>query len=1292
MNDEEEYVLTMPKVRTSDSHYIAWDRENVINQILADTQLFEKFYEYPPATRELAGDVARAVEEAIEGLDLKYLKSSMVREFVCLEFLKRGMTEYHNACMRVGTSLHDAHAIDTGEGYGARDNANLQANPETSHKHKADKMSKEQYLYMMPPKVADAHLKSYIHIHDLEYFGTRSFCMDASTIVPVFNGKQIKTLTPAEMMLDPNAPVSVPKENICAFTPHGTRPITKITRRNIGDDTMYKIKTISGRSIKVTGEHRVPILRDGQHMVIPASEIRVNDVLTTINTLTNLLLHTDAINLIDAFIETVPLDMLGNVYVRNTRHILTSLGLTFNEIVEKAGLVNYSKKWYTTGSIPIYEFKQICNAFNITDLTGCVIGCTGSTYTLSACLPLNEYLMEVLGAFIRSGVYSGDASKGDYYLTITGEPDRLLQYTNILMTMGINVTRYAPQREMYFGNKLVYLLFRYALGIKHATVSERLPSIVYNVREPLATAFMQGLFAIGRLHKHDLYTGVSMAVASMSEKMRQEVVLLLQKHGITVNIHDIVGDAQFLHFVKNKRSDRVGEYIVRSIESVVPSDGWVYDIFLDGDGSDESHTFIAGDGILIHNCMDSDLRYLYYYGFMPDGKGSSASVSAPAKNPEVAVLHAVKYLAASQTNFAGGQGYYNFLTFIAPYFEGLSYTQIKQYMQMMVYELTQMMIARGGQVIFSSLQLSPGVPTLWRDIPAVYKGRVWDGTGDVPKRTYGEFEQEVRLAFEALMDVMIEGDYWGKPFNFPKPEISIEPDFVTISDEIAAWDAEHPDIPTYKDLYLMAFDLAAKFGTPYFDNQIPAYRGAGKGISCYQCCLTGDTEVIAKRNDTVHTMPIEDLMPDDLLFTPTGFQPFASLLIQTIDGDTYEEDLVEITTDMGKVIRCTEDHMIPVHRGDSMDLTFVRADTVGIGDALCINNTLYYTDSLDNLEELCDDLGEELIAVIKSVPYTGKVYDPINVEGRTFWLRNGILSSNCAYNFSSNIDEDDEFFDKVYFRNGAHFSMGSLQVVTLNCPRAAYDAGNDVEKLIRNLKNYMNVARDVFVIKKRWIDEIIKCNKLPFVVQRPRDPVTGEPGTMAVDMDGLVCTIGVLGVNEMVQAITGYQLHESKEARKTALYVLAELNKHARTLSEEVGLKIVVARTPAETTCQRFAVSDLLNPEYTEKARAVVHGDIEAFDRMKKTTRDLPVYYTNGTHVAVDAPVSLPERMNIENPFFVLVQGGNIFHVWLGEAHPDPRGLYDFCMNIATRTQIGYFALTRDMTVPVNRYTWYTGE
>ncbi len=153
----------------------------------------------------------------------------------------------------------------------------------------------------------------------------------------------------------------------------------------------------------------------------------------------------------------------------------------------------------------------------------------------------------------------------------------------------------------------------------------------------------------------------------------------------------------------------------------------------------------------------------------------------------------------------------------------MDYEEIRQLMQMFVYEMTQMMVARGGgQVVFSSVQLSPGVPTLWKDKPCVYRGKVWNGE-QAPLRTYGEFEREVRLLFKALMEVMLEGDYWGgKPFSFPKPEISIEPDFLTEDEE---FNREHPDLPTYQDLYLMTFELASKYGSPYYDNQIPAYRG-----------------------------------------------------------------------------------------------------------------------------------------------------------------------------------------------------------------------------------------------------------------------------------------------------------------------------------------------------------------------------------------------------------------------------------------------------------------------------------
>jgi ribonucleoside-triphosphate reductase len=691
------YVPTFPPVRTTDGHILEWDRDRIVRQIVEETKLVETFYGHEAASEETAQEIARLVEQRILAMGIKSLSGPLIREIVNMTLLEKGLIQYRNVCTRVGTPVYDAHLIDVGRGFEAHDNANLQENAETSHKKKADKISKEQYLLQLPPELADHHLAGDLHIHDLEYFGTRPFCQD-----------------------------------------------------------------------------------------------------------------------------------------------------------------------------------------------------------------------------------------------------------------------------------------------------------------------------------------------------------------------------------------------------------W-------------------------------DLRYFFYYGLMPDGNGTKASVAGPAKRPEVAILHAVKALGSAQTNFAGGQGYYNFLTFIAPYFEGMEYGEIKQHMQMFVYEMTQMMVARGGQLVFSSVQLSPGVPTLWKDKPCVYKGRIWDGKR-AGLKTYGQFEREVRLLFKAMMDVMLEGDAWGKPFNFPKPEISIEPDFMK---EDETFNRVNPDLPTYRDLYLMTFDLASKFGTPYYDNQIPAYRGAGKGISCYQC---------------------------------------------------------------------------------------------------------------------------------------------------------------CAYQFSAVAETDSDFDKKIYFENGKHFSMGSWQVVSVNCPRAAYRAEKDDTRLFSELKALMDVAVEVFKIKRRWMDNIRSQGRMPFAMQRPKDPHTGERGSIAVDLDELVYTVGVVGVNELVQHHTGKQLHESKDAFKLAIRAMTEMELYARELSREHGMTIALARTPAETTGQRFAVADLLDRRFRDHALAVIKGDVESAERRLGKTRDLPIYYTNGTHVAPSANIPLPKRIEIEHVFFPIVDGGNIFHIWLGEARPDPRGLMDMAMKLCHTTQIGYFAFTRDLTVSLRQF------
>jgi ribonucleoside-triphosphate reductase len=692
-----EELSTLPKVRTTDGYLMEWDRNTIVAQLMKETVLSKKFYDKPAITEETAKEIARETEVRIRKMGVSFLSGPLVRELVNIVLLENGHPEWRNISTRVGTPVYDAYEIDIGTGFEAKDNANLQENAETSHKKKADKISKEQYLLLLPPDLADSHLNGDIHIHDLEYLGTRAFCQD-----------------------------------------------------------------------------------------------------------------------------------------------------------------------------------------------------------------------------------------------------------------------------------------------------------------------------------------------------------------------------------------------------------W-------------------------------DLRYFFYYGLMPDGSGTKASVAGPAMKAEVAILHAVKALGSAQTNFAGGQGFYNFLTFIAPYFEGMAYDEIEQLMQMFVYEMTQMMVARGGQLVFSSVQLSPGVPKLWRDKPVVYKGRVWDGDM-APNRTYGEFEREVRLSYEALMNVMLKGDYWGKPFNFPKPEISIEPDFMQEDEE---FNRKHPELLTYDELYTMSFELAAKFGVPYFDNQLPQYRGAGEGISCYQC---------------------------------------------------------------------------------------------------------------------------------------------------------------CAYNFSTTAEKDSSFDDKMVFKNGQHFSMGAWQVVSFNCPRAAYEAGGDDHLLFTHLKKMMDKAIELFRVKRFWMDHIVASGRMPFATQQPKDPVTGKKGTIAVDLGSLVYTIGVAGINEMVQHHTGYQMHESDVAKQLAIRAMFEMDIYAKELSELHGIEIALARTPAETTCQRFAVSDLLHTEYREYAMKVIKGDVEAAISDLSETRDLPVYYTNGTHVPPGANISLPERIGLEHVFFPIVDGGNILHIFMGEGHPDARGLKEFAMNLARNTQVGYFAFTKDMTVCMNDF------
>lgn len=1171
------YIPILPPVRTTDGHIVEWDRKRIIKQIIEETRLVETFYAEKGADQETAEDIARAVENRLLQLNLDSLSGPLIREIVNMTLLERGLVQYRNVCTRVGTPVYDAHLIDVGRGFESHDNANLQENAETSHKKKADKISKEQYLLQLPPGLADRHLFGDIHIHDLEYFGTRPFCLDGSTVIPFYEQDRVVALRPDQLAYHDD--LHVPP-GLRAFTPSGLRKVTKITRRKVEQGEMLKVRSSTGKSLLVTRDHRVPITRQGKRMVIPAGDVKQEDVLDGYAGGAFALrgYEVGSLDLVRELVASVPGDLLDNVYVRDLGGLLKDLedrGLSHDDLASACGCC-LERQWLSRGIMPVKTFARLCDTLQVSYYCGATVGVAGSGHDLPADLPITRELIRLLGFFVSEGNYNVSVTRSSYNLAITEnhQSGAIMEWASSALNTYATRTGGSPDKttiygvpterpramQVYFGGKLAWLLFRYVLRIPEGSKEKRLPWIVWHLGDDLLKEFLSALFTgdgsvCYRPEKSDCIVNYT----TVSSSLRQELSLLLESLSIPAHIVELYSDverttlyrlqvtgydsvsrfAQFARFL-DERQDQVDRFlsevhginrkphneVVTAVEPAEPSGKFVYDIFLDGNGSEEQHCYLASDGLVVHNCQDWDLRYFLYYGLMPDGNGTKASVAGPAKRAEVAVLHAVKALGSAQTNFAGGQGYYNFLTFMAPFFEGMEYEGIKQHMQMFVYEMTQMMVARGGQLVFSSVQLSPGVPALWVDKPCVYKGKIWNGV-DGPKRTYGEFEREVRLLFKALMEVMLEGDYWGKPFNFPKPEISIEPDFIHEREE---FNREHPDLPTYEDLYLMTFELASKYGTPYYDNQLPEYRGAGEGISCYQC---------------------------------------------------------------------------------------------------------------------------------------------------------------CAYQFSAVADKDSDFNRKLLFEDGKHFSMGSWQVVSVNCPRAAYKAEGDEERLFAELRSLMDVAVEVFRIKRRWMDLIRATGRMPFAMQRPKDPSTGERGAVAVDLEGLVYTIGVVGINEMVQHMTGHQLHEGQAAFRLAVKAMTAMELYGAELSRRHGMTIALARTPAETTGQRFVVSDLLNRRFRDAALAVAKGDLEGSLERLGTTRDLPIYYTNGTHVAPGANVSLSHRASIEHIFFPIIDGGNIFHIWLGEARPDPRGLMEMAFKLCRETQIGYFAFTRDLTISLREFKEY---
>ncbi|MCD6153843.1 MAG: anaerobic ribonucleoside-triphosphate reductase [Syntrophobacterales bacterium] len=215
---------------------------------------------------------------------------------------------------------------------------------------------------------------------------------------------------------------------------------------------------------------------------------------------------------------------------------------------------------------------------------------------------------------------------------------------------------------------------------------------------------------------------------------------------------------------------------------------------------DVGYAHMAGD-IHVHNlgyidrpyCSWQSLEYIKKFGLdLPN----SLATAAPAKHAETLVAHMVRFAAALQGNFAGAIAWDAVNLFFAPYLRGLSNREIKQCAQMLVYEFAQQAVARGGQTIFTDINLYWEIPKHFEDVPAI--GPRGEYTGE----TYGEYIKEAQKFIWAIFDVFKGGDSSGKPFVFPRPKVHITEKFF--------------QTPGHNDFLLHICNVAGEKGNTYF--------------------------------------------------------------------------------------------------------------------------------------------------------------------------------------------------------------------------------------------------------------------------------------------------------------------------------------------------------------------------------------------------------------------------------------------------------------------------------------------
>lgn len=232
-------------------------------------------------------------------------------------------------------------------------------------------------------------------------------------------------------------------------------------------------------------------------------------------------------------------------------------------------------------------------------------------------------------------------------------------------------------------------------------------------------------------------------------------------------------------------------------------------------------------------------------------------------------------------------------------------------------------------------------------------------------------------------------------------------------------------------------------------------------------------------------------------------------------------------------------------------------------------------------------------------------------------------------------------------------NTGNFMYDTINLPLIAIES-NTIDEYFNTLEYYCDLIKEDLLFRRSIVEKRLFENHMSDFLIR-KDKETGIP---MYDLDRLTYSIGFNGLYEALEILKNKDIDIDGEE------IVKYLADRRDLYGDVTGLRWSLIGSPAESTSSRFAKICL--EKYPHET--VYQG-----------TKSKP-YFTNSSHLPVNTNENIVECIKNADKYHKYCNGGNILHIFTGEAWSDPQSWFSLNQKIVD-TNVSFWAYTKDFSI-----------